>query len=78
VARTHKQLGHISDDEPLTSPCPDWVLQRNIKVVFLGTLAKLKVSPSIDTGVSGFWIRLQTEEISKELEVGIDSEEGFA
>jgi hypothetical protein len=46
--------------------------------VFLGTLAKLKAGPSTNTGVSGFWIRLQTEEISKELEVGIDSEEGFA
>lgn len=46
--------------------------------MFAGTLAKLKASPSTDIGDNGFWKRLQTEEISKELEVGIDSEEGFA
>jgi hypothetical protein len=41
-------------------------------------LAKLKAGSSTDIGVTEIWKSLQTEEISEELEVGIDSEEGFA
>jgi hypothetical protein len=63
--------------EPLIPPCPLWVLQRNTKVLIYFILAKLKDSPSTNIGVLIIRLRLQTEEISKKLKVGIDSEEGF-